>query len=128
MLSKVMIIGAGTGGLCRAQGLKNSGIGVSVFERDRTPTDRLQGYRLHISSNGAHALKQCLPADLFNDFLNSAAIRNSAANFLDSDLKRLLTLVCNESALTADDRSTTCSPEKGNHAASIGLWRSTQAH
>ena len=50
MLSKPMIVGAGTGGLCLAQGLKQSGIDVAVFERDRTPTDRLQGYRLHISS------------------------------------------------------------------------------
>jgi ribulose 1,5-bisphosphate synthetase/thiazole synthase len=49
MLSKVMIVGAGTGGLCLAQRVKQSGIDVSVFERDRTPTDGLQGYRLHIS-------------------------------------------------------------------------------
>jgi len=35
MLSKVMIVGAGAGGLCLAQGLKQSGIDVSVFERDR---------------------------------------------------------------------------------------------
>ena len=62
MLSKVMIVGAGTGGLCLAQGLKQSGIDLSVFERDRTPTDRLQGYRLHISSDGARALEHCLPA------------------------------------------------------------------
>jgi salicylate hydroxylase len=91
MLSKVMIVGAGTGGLCLAQGLKQSGIDVAVFERDRTPTDRLQGYRLHISSNGARALEQCLPATLFKEFLGSAAKSNQAVNFLDSNLKRLLT-------------------------------------
>ncbi len=60
MLSKVLIIGAGTGGLCLAPGLKQAGIDVSVFERDRTPTDRLQGYRLHISSSGAHAMELAL--------------------------------------------------------------------
>lgn len=91
MLSKVMIVGAGTGGLCLAQGLKQSSIDVSVFERDRTPTDRLQGYRLHISSNGARALEHCLPATLFKEFLGSAAKSNQAVNFLDSNLKRLLT-------------------------------------
>jgi 2-polyprenyl-6-methoxyphenol hydroxylase-like FAD-dependent oxidoreductase len=91
MLSKVMIVGAGTGGLCLTQGLKQSGIDVAVFERDRTPTDRLQGYRLHISSNGARALEQCLPATLFKEFLGSAAKSNQAVNFLDSNLKRLLT-------------------------------------
>jgi hypothetical protein len=58
---------------------------------DRTPTDRLQGYRLHISSNGARALQHCLPATLFNEFLGSAAKSNQAVNFLDSNLKRLLT-------------------------------------
>jgi salicylate hydroxylase len=83
-----MIIGAGTGGLCLAQGLKQSGIEVSVFERDRTPTDRLQGYRLHISSTGARALEHYLPAALYEDFLNSAAKPNSA---VDSNLKRPLT-------------------------------------
>jgi cation diffusion facilitator CzcD-associated flavoprotein CzcO len=41
---KVMIVGAGTGGLCLAQGLNADGIAVEVFERDYSPTDRLQGY------------------------------------------------------------------------------------
>jgi 2-polyprenyl-6-methoxyphenol hydroxylase-like FAD-dependent oxidoreductase len=91
MLSKVMIVGAGTGGLCLAQGLRKSGIDVAIFERDRTPTDRLQGYRLHISSNGAQALEHCLPATLFKEFLGSAAKSNQAVNFLDFNLKRLLT-------------------------------------
>ena len=91
MLSKVIIIGAGPGGLCLAQGLKQSGVDVAVFERDRTPTDRLQGYRLHISSNGARALEHCLPATLFQEFLGSVAKSNRAVSFLDSNLKRLLT-------------------------------------
>src|SRR6266849_10796535 len=80
MLSKVMIVGAGTGGLCLAQGLQQSGIDVSVYERDRTPTDRLQGYRLHISSNGARALEDCLPATLFREFLDAAAKPNTAVS------------------------------------------------
>ena len=91
MVSKVMIVGAGTGGRCLAQGLKQSGIDVAVFERDKTPTDRLQGYRLHISSNGARALEHCLPGPLFQEFLGSAAKSNQAVNFLNSNLKRLLT-------------------------------------
>jgi cation diffusion facilitator CzcD-associated flavoprotein CzcO len=32
---RVMIIGAGTGGLCLVHGLNRAGIGVRVFERDR---------------------------------------------------------------------------------------------
>ena len=92
MLSKVLIIGAGTGGLCLAQGLKQAGVDVSVFERDRTPTDRLQGYRLHISPSGARAMEHCLPPAVFREFLASAAKPNTAVSFLDSDLKTLLTL------------------------------------
>jgi 2-polyprenyl-6-methoxyphenol hydroxylase-like FAD-dependent oxidoreductase len=48
---RVCIIGAGTGGLCLAQGLKKDDIEFEVFERDRAPADRLQGYRLSISEN-----------------------------------------------------------------------------
>jgi salicylate hydroxylase len=61
MLPRVMIVEAGTDGLCLVEGLKQSGIDEAIFETDRTPTDRLQGYRLHISSNGARALEHCLP-------------------------------------------------------------------
>jgi salicylate hydroxylase len=61
---KIMIVGAGTGGLCLAQGLNADGIAVEVFERDYSPTDRLQGYRLSIDANGSHALKSCLPQTL----------------------------------------------------------------
>jgi 2-polyprenyl-6-methoxyphenol hydroxylase-like FAD-dependent oxidoreductase len=62
---KVLIIGAGTGGLCLAQGLKKKGVAAAVFERDRTPTDRLQGYRLSLSATGNRALKSCLPDRVF---------------------------------------------------------------
>lgn len=62
---KVMVIGAGTGGLCLAQGLKSDKIAVEVYERDHPPTDRLRGYRLSISRAGSQALQSCLPAGLF---------------------------------------------------------------
>ena len=45
---RVAIIGGGIGGLCLAQGLKQAGVSVAVYERDRTPTARLQGFRIHI--------------------------------------------------------------------------------
>ncbi len=69
----VGIIGGGIGGLALAQGLKKAGIGVALYERDRTPTDRLQGYRVHIGPKGSAALHDCLPSDLFAVF--AAAIR-----------------------------------------------------
>src|SRR5687768_15978659 len=45
---RVLIVGAGTGGLCLAHGLKRAGIDVAVYERDRTRTDGLHGYRVGI--------------------------------------------------------------------------------
>ena len=70
---KVTIIGAGTGGLCLAQGLKSDNIAVEVFERDHSPTDRLQGYRLSINRAGSKALKSCLPGALFEKLVNNSA-------------------------------------------------------
>jgi salicylate hydroxylase len=87
---EVLIIGAGTGGLCLAHGLVASGLRVRVFERDRTPTERLQGYRLHISATGNRALQACLPAENFEHFVRAAAISNTAVTFLDAKLNRLL--------------------------------------
>jgi 2-polyprenyl-6-methoxyphenol hydroxylase-like FAD-dependent oxidoreductase len=67
---KVLIIGAGTGGLCLAHGLHASGIDVRIFERDLTPTDRIQGYRLNISATGNRALKACLPPANYRRFVD----------------------------------------------------------
>jgi 2-polyprenyl-6-methoxyphenol hydroxylase-like FAD-dependent oxidoreductase len=89
---KVMIIGAGTGGQCLAQGLKSSGIEVEVFERDRTPTDRLQGYRLSIDAQGSRALKSCLPESRFAQFIRGAAIPSQSVTFLDHRMNPLLGL------------------------------------
>jgi len=89
---KVMIIGAGTGGLCLAQGLKADGIAVEVFERDYSPTDRLQGYRLGVNETGRRALKECLPKALFDKLLASSANPSRAVTFLDHQLNRLLSI------------------------------------
>jgi 2-polyprenyl-6-methoxyphenol hydroxylase-like FAD-dependent oxidoreductase len=86
----IMIVGAGTGGLCLAHGLKGAGLDVRVFERDTTPTDRLQGYRLHISAIGNRALKRCLSPEVFEGFARASAISNTAVSFFDSQLNRLL--------------------------------------
>jgi 2-polyprenyl-6-methoxyphenol hydroxylase-like FAD-dependent oxidoreductase len=89
---QVMIIGAGTGGLCLAHGLLAAGIEVQVFERDRTPVDRLQGYRLTISATGNRALQSCLPKANFERFVAASAKPNTAVNFLDHRLHRLLSI------------------------------------
>jgi len=65
---KVIVIGAGLGGLCLAQALRRRGIDVEVFERDKTPWDRPQGYRLHLDSDGIDALSQVLTPEIFQLF------------------------------------------------------------
>lgn len=62
----VLIIGGGVGGLCLAQGLKQSGISVAVYERDRSVHFRKQGYRIHMNTDGSRALHDCLPENLFS--------------------------------------------------------------
>jgi 2-polyprenyl-6-methoxyphenol hydroxylase-like FAD-dependent oxidoreductase len=63
-MPSVIIIGAGIGGLCLAQGLIRAGVDVDVYERDPSPAIRHQGYRVGIKAAGATALRACLPAHL----------------------------------------------------------------
>jgi 2-polyprenyl-6-methoxyphenol hydroxylase-like FAD-dependent oxidoreductase len=86
----VMIAGGGLGGLCLAQGLKKAGLSASVYERDRTRTDRLQGYRIHIDPNGRRALYECLPPELFEAFEATCGTGTSGFNILNHRLERLL--------------------------------------
>jgi 2-polyprenyl-6-methoxyphenol hydroxylase-like FAD-dependent oxidoreductase len=70
---RVLVIGGGIGGLCLAQGLRQTGAAdVTVFERDPTPAGRMQGYRLRISPEGEQGLRDCLPAPL-QDLVTSTA-------------------------------------------------------
>jgi 2-polyprenyl-6-methoxyphenol hydroxylase-like FAD-dependent oxidoreductase len=89
---KVRIIGAGTGGLCLAQGLKKDHVEVEVYERDRSPSDRLQGYRLSISETGRRALKACLPKALLEKLIENSARPSETVRFLDHNLNRLLVI------------------------------------
>ncbi|HUQ58206.1 NAD(P)/FAD-dependent oxidoreductase [Lentzea sp.] len=59
----VLVIGAGLGGLTLAQALRRHGIGVAVFERDASPWERPQGYRLHLDADAIDAAREVLPAD-----------------------------------------------------------------
>lgn len=66
MQNKILIIGAGLGGLALAQGLVKAGFYPTVFERDENPTSRPQGYRISIRSLGMHALAALLPPEKIN--------------------------------------------------------------
>ncbi|GAB2961379.1 NAD(P)/FAD-dependent oxidoreductase [Micromonospora polyrhachis] len=82
----VIVIGAGTGGMCLAHGLKRAGIGVAVYERYRTRRDGLHGYRLGIGPTGTRALKECLPPELFSTFLATCARSPKYFNVLTEKL------------------------------------------
>jgi salicylate hydroxylase len=60
----VLIVGAGVGGLCLAQGLRQAGIPCSVYER--SPEIAWGGYILHMSADGGSALRRCLPEHLYH--------------------------------------------------------------
>jgi 2-polyprenyl-6-methoxyphenol hydroxylase-like FAD-dependent oxidoreductase len=89
---RVLVVGAGTGGLCLAHGLRAAGVDVRVFERDRTPMDRPQGYRLTINARGARALRSCLPEANFARYITASAKISTAVTFLDHKLRRLLSI------------------------------------
>lgn len=57
---RVIVVGAGLGGLTLAHGLRRAGIDVVVYERD-SELGRPQGVSLHVDDRGASALRACLP-------------------------------------------------------------------
>lgn len=85
----VVIVGGGIGGLALAQGLKKSGIGFGVYERDRTPTSRVQGYRVHISPAGSTALNDLLPPHLFDAFVHGCGRPSQSVHFVTERMKVL---------------------------------------
>ena len=88
----VMIIGAGTGGLCLAHGLKRAGIRVTVYERDPTRKDGLQGYRVGISPAGSYALKECLSPELYDLFVATCARPPRYFNMLTEQMSEVLSM------------------------------------
>ncbi|HEY4020893.1 MAG TPA: NAD(P)/FAD-dependent oxidoreductase [Pseudonocardiaceae bacterium] len=88
----VLVAGGGIGGLALAQGLHKAGVRVSVYEKTVRRTDAVQGFRVHISPFGSAALKECLPADLFDAFIASAGKGGSGFTFATEQLKALLAI------------------------------------
>jgi salicylate hydroxylase len=86
----VLIIGAGIGGLCLAQGLRRAGIPVAVYERTQARTDWLQGYRIHINPHGSRALHDCLPPAVWQRFLDSISTNDGGFGFTTEQLDDLL--------------------------------------
>jgi 2-polyprenyl-6-methoxyphenol hydroxylase-like FAD-dependent oxidoreductase len=89
---RVLVIGAGTGGLALAHGLVRAGIDVRVFERDALRTDGLQGYRVGIDPDGSRALHALLPPDLYDTFVATCARAPRWFNMLTEQLREVLAL------------------------------------
>jgi 2-polyprenyl-6-methoxyphenol hydroxylase-like FAD-dependent oxidoreductase len=64
LIMRVIVIGAGPGGLCLARGLRQAGIEVSVHERDAGPAARFQGWRIGLRNEAVDTLRWCLPERL----------------------------------------------------------------
>lgn len=88
----VLIIGAGTGGLALAHGLKQAGTRVSVFERDRAAKDGQGGYRVGISPAGSLALKSCVPPEVYQLFVATCARPPHYFNMLTEQFDELVCL------------------------------------
>ncbi|MEU8636628.1 NAD(P)/FAD-dependent oxidoreductase [Amycolatopsis sp. NPDC048633] len=86
---KVAVIGAGLGGLCLAQGLREAGIDVEVFERDPGVHARFQGYRIGLADIGRDALLACLPARLHPLLDAVTGTLSGRRVFFDTQLRQL---------------------------------------
>lgn len=102
---KAGIVGGGIGGLCLAHGLRLQGIAATVFEKDASPNFRQQGYRVTIHESGARHLKNVLPADLYQKFLDRS-YRWKGLRIVDEKLRSLATLDETQIASRSIDRMT----------------------
>lgn len=89
MTLHVLIVGAGLGGLCLAQGLRKAGCSVALYEREESP-DTAQGYRIHINQAGSKALHACLPPSLWDAFVATAGQPSAGLGFLTEQMRELM--------------------------------------
>ena len=89
---RVLVIGAGTGGLALSHGLVRAGIDVRVFERDGLRTDGLHGYRVGIDPDGSRALHALLPPDLYDTFVATCARAPRWFNMITEQLREVIML------------------------------------
>ncbi|WP_329288484.1 NAD(P)/FAD-dependent oxidoreductase [Streptomyces pseudovenezuelae] len=80
---RVLIAGGGIGGLCLAQGLRKAGVDCTVFER--APDIVRSGYRLHMNGAGGRALKECLPENLYELYMQTSRTTPRREAFVQLD-------------------------------------------
>ncbi|WP_163513393.1 FAD-dependent monooxygenase [Fodinicola acaciae] len=62
---RVVVVGAGLGGLCVANGLLRAGFQVEVLEAREQVADAGQGYRINVNADGHRGLRACLDDEHF---------------------------------------------------------------
>jgi 2-polyprenyl-6-methoxyphenol hydroxylase-like FAD-dependent oxidoreductase len=86
---RVVISGAGLGGLCLAHGLRRTGADVVVLERHPTPDARPASYGIHLDADGLHALHACLPDRNWARLVETSTPAPDVVRFHDQDLRVL---------------------------------------
>ncbi|HEX4362317.1 MAG TPA: NAD(P)/FAD-dependent oxidoreductase [Pseudonocardia sp.] len=86
---RILIIGAGVGGLCLAQGLRAADLDVAVYERAAAPTEQLASYGIHLNADGCRALHECLPPANWARLDAVAAPARDTVRFHDQHLRPL---------------------------------------
>lgn len=89
---RVVVIGAGLGGLCLAHGLRQAGIDVSVFERSARAGDQAASYGIHLNADGLRALHAALPAENWDQLGATAVPARNVVRFHDPNRGVLATL------------------------------------
>ncbi|MFI7145701.1 FAD-dependent oxidoreductase [Nonomuraea sp. NPDC050022] len=106
---RILIAGAGVGGLALAQALRHGGLDVAVYERDSTPKIRSQGYRIHIDTDGNAALRTCLPADTLDLVRRTSGVNDDVVAGYTHQLRQVMTRTfpgITDDLITAVDRNT----------------------
>ncbi|BCY10687.1 NAD(P)/FAD-dependent oxidoreductase [Actinoplanes sp. L3-i22] len=88
-MTRVLISGAGIGGLALAQALHRGGLDVAVFERDPAPHSRDQGYRLHLDADGNEALRACLPPEVLDRVRDTSGLNGDLVATLTQRLEQV---------------------------------------
>ncbi|WP_052488989.1 NAD(P)/FAD-dependent oxidoreductase [Streptomyces sp. 150FB] len=83
---RVLIVGAGLGGLCLAQGLLHAGVEVTVLERRGAAGEQPATYGIHLNTDGMRALHACLPEKAWQRLIDVSALAPDKIRFHDQDL------------------------------------------
>lgn len=81
---RVLILGAGVGGLALAQGLRKHGVEFAVYECDDSISTRKQGYRIKILEDTAQELQYLLVPELWEYFKETCAVSKTGENCVNA--------------------------------------------